>query len=328
MDSKVKWGILSTASIGVEQVIPAMVNGKYCDVHAIASRNYDKAKKVADQLNIKKCFGSYEELLSDDEIEAVYIPLPNHLHVPWAIKSLEAGKHVLVEKPIALSSKEAEYLFRESQKYPNLKIMEAFMYKHHPQWIKAKQLIESGAIGKIKAIKSSFSFFDDDPNSIVNTKEYGGGSLMDIGCYPISLARFIFNSEPEKVFGTIEYHPKFQVDSMATAILKFKEGTSSFFSAIQLHEKQQTQIFGKDGSIEFEIPFNPIANKESKIVLYSDDKTEEIVFESCDQYTIQADLFSLSIINDTKVPTPFEDAIDNMKVIERIIESDKLGTWV
>jgi len=328
MNRKVKWGILSTANIATEHVIPAMMNCEESDVHAIASRSYDKAKDIAEKFNIPKCFGTYEELLEDKEIEAIYIPLPNHLHVPWAIKALEAGKHVLLEKPIGLSSVEAQELLDESKKYSHLKIMEAFMYRHHPQWIKAKEIIDSGVIGKVKTIQSFFSFFDDNPNSIVNNKEYGGGSLMDIGCYPISLSRLIFNSEPEKVFGSIEYHPQFGVDTAATALMKFKEGTSSFFSSIQVEERQQAQIFGTEGKIEFEIPFNPIADKLSKIFLHHNNKTEEIIIEPCDQYAIQADLLSLAIINDTKVPTPLEDAVDNMKVIENIIESDKLGRWV
>ncbi len=176
MNSKVKWGILSTASIGTEHVIP-------------------------------RAYGSYDELLLDPEIEAVYIPLPNHLHVPWSIKALQAGKHVLVEKPVGLSSNEARKLLDESLKYPQLKVMEAFMYRHHPQWVKAKELVESGMIGRLRTIQSSFSFFEDNPESIVNKKEYGGGSLMDIGCYPISLSRFLFNAEPIKVCAHIEIHP-------------------------------------------------------------------------------------------------------------------------
>ena len=328
MKSKIKWGILSTATIATDHVIPAIISSKFGEVHAVASRTYDKAKIVADKFSIPKYYSSYEDLLSDNEIDAIYIPLPNHLHVPWSIKCLKAGKHVLVEKLIGLSSIEAQELLDETKKYPHLKIMEAFMYRHHPQWIKAKELVDSGVIGKVKAIQSFFSFFDDNPNSIVNIKEYGGGSLMDIGCYPISLSRFIFNSEPEEVFGSIEYHPEFGVDISATALMKFKEGTSSFFSSIQLEEGQQAQIFGTEGKIDFQLPFNPIANEPSKINLYRNNKAEEIIFEACDQYSLQADLFSSAIIDDTEVPTPLKDAVDNMKVIEKIIESNKLGKLV
>jgi predicted dehydrogenase len=322
MSSKVIWGILSTASIGTEQVIPALLNGTYCDVRAIASRSIDAANKVAQDFEIPRAYGSYEELLEDPEIEAVYIPLPNHLHVPWSILAMQAGKHVLVEKPIALSSEEARKLVDEALKYPELKVMEAFMYRHHPQWIKAKDLVESGIIGNLKTIQSSFSFFEDDPESIVNKKEYGGGSLMDIGCYPISLSRFLFNAEPEKVHANIEIHPEFLTDTLATAILEFEHGSSSFFSSTLMPDRQHVEIFGSKGSIEIEIPFNPPADKPAKIWLHHGDRKEAFIFESCDQYTIQGDLFSLAILNDTPVPTPLQDAVDNMIVIERLFAAD------
>ncbi len=318
MNEKVKWGILSTASIATEQVIPALKNSKHCSVLAIASRNSDSARNAANKLDIPKAYGSYDELLRDDEIEAVYIPLPNHLHVPWAIKALRAGKHVLVEKPVGLSSKEGEELLEESQKYPELKIMEAFMYRHHPQWIRAKEMVDKEEIGQLKTIQSSFSFYLDDPDHIVNKKEFGGGSLMDIGCYPISLSRFLFNAEPVNVYAKIDYHPVFKTDTFATAIMEFKNGTSSFFSSTLLEDNQQVEIFGTKGRIEFEIPFNPIADKPSRIWLYRNNKKEEIVFDSCDQYTIQGDLFSLAILNNSAVPTPLEDAIANMRVIEKL----------
>jgi predicted dehydrogenase len=322
MSKKIKWGILSTASIAVEQVIPALKNSKYCDLRAIASRNPESAKNTARQLAIPKSYGSYDELLKDNEIEAVYIPLPNYLHVPWAIKALQAGKHVLVEKPIGLSSKEGQILLDESHKHPDLKIMEAFMYRHHPQWMKVKEMVDNGEIGQLRTIQSSFSFYLDDPDHIVNKKEYGGGSLMDIGCYPISLSRFLFNEEPTKVYAKIDYHPEFKTDTFATAIMEFKNGTSSFFSSTLLPDNQQAEIFGTKGRIKFEIPFNPVADKPSRIWLYIDDKKEEIIFESCDQYTIQGDLFSLAILNNSPVPTPLEDAIANMRVIERLMKDE------
>jgi predicted dehydrogenase len=322
MNSKVRWGVLSTASIGTEHVIPAMIKGEYCDVQAIASRSKDAAIKVAERFGIPRAYGSYEELLMDHEIEAVYIPLPNHLHVPWSIKALRAGKHVLVEKPVGLSSEEARELLDESLKHPELKVMEAFMYRHHPQWKKAKELVESGIIGSLKTIQSSFSFYEDDPESIVNKKEFGGGSLMDIGCYPISLSRFLFNAEPKKVYANIEVHPEFKTDTLATAILEFEQGTSAFFSSTLLPDMQQVEIFGSKGRIDFDLPFNPIADKPATIWLYHGDQKEEITFDSCDQYTIQGDLFSLAIINDTPVPTPLQDAVDNMIVIERIFSGD------
>lgn len=316
---------MGSAHIATEQVIPAMLNCQYGEVHAIASRSTEKAQNIAEQFGIPKCYGSYEELLADDDIDAVYIPLPNHLHVQWAIKSLEAGKHVLVEKPVGLSSKEAERLLQETKKYPHLKVMEAFMYRHHPQWIKVKELVDQKAIGDIKTIQSSFSFFEDDPNSIVNSKEFGGGSLMDIGCYPISLSRFLFNSEPKSISSVIEYHPDFKVDVLASGILEFETGTSVFFSSTQLADNQQAQIFGTKGNIKFEWPFNPPTDKPSKIWVTIGDDCKTIEFETCNQYTIQADLFALAIINNTPVPTPLEDSVKNMIVIEKLEESNKMG---
>ena len=212
MERKVNWGVLSTAYIAVDQVIPAMKKSRYCNLLGIASREKEKAVEQSVIFEIPKSYRSYEELLKDDEIEVVYIPLPNHLHVPWSIKALQAGKHVLVEKPIGLNTNDVHNLLTESQKYPSLKIMEAFMYKFHPQWIKIKELVQNGDIGELKSIQSSFSFFDDNPASIVNKKEYGGGSLMDIGCYPISLSRYLFNSEPNSVTAKIEYHKDLGVD--------------------------------------------------------------------------------------------------------------------
>ena len=328
MEINIRWGILSTANIAIESVIPAMLHSEYCSVTGIASRNINKAKIVATQFQIPKYYGSYQELLDDKEIEAVYIPLPNHLHVKWAVKALTAGKHVLVEKPIAITSKEAKELFEEAKKHPRLKIMEAFMYKFHPQWIRVKELINNGEIGKLKTIQSSFSFFDDDPKSIVNNEEFGGGSLMDIGCYPISISRFLFDAEPKSVSANIEYHPDFKVDILASVILEFEEGSSTFFSSIQMIDNQQVQIFGTEGSIKFEIPFNPPEDQSVKIWLVKEEVKKEIEFEKCDQYSCQADRFSLAIMEHRKTPVSMEDAINNMIVIEKIKESDRLGIKV
>jgi len=325
MDQKLKWGILGTAHIATEHVIPAMLNCLHGDVFAIASRNLDKAKDISKRYKIEKSYGSYEELLMDKEVDAIYIPLPNHLHVQWAIKALEANKHVLVEKPVGLSSKEAEKLLKATQKFPHLKVMEAFMYRHHPQWIKVKELVDQKAIGDIKTIQSSFSFYEDDPNSIVNSKEFGGGSLMDIGCYPISLSRFLFNSEPKSISAVIDYHPDFKVDILASGILEFETGTSVFFSSTQLADNQQAQIFGTKGNIKFELPFNPPIDRPSKIWVTIDDECQTIEFDICNQYTIQADLFAKAIKNNTPVPTPLEDAVKNMIVIEKLEESNLKG---
>jgi predicted dehydrogenase len=326
--SKVRWGILSTALIGVEKVIPAMQQGEYCEVTAIASRSLDKAQPAARQLGIPKAYGSYEDLLADPEVDAVYNPLPNHLHVPWSIKALEAGKHVLVEKPIGLTSAEGQELLDAARQHPKLKVMEAFMYRHHPQWQRAKQLVDEGQIGELRTIQTFFSYYNVDPTNIRNMADIGGGGLMDIGCYCISLSRFIFDAEPERVCGIVEYDPVMEVDRLASGMLDFGRGTSTFTCATQLAPYQRVNISGTEGRVEIEIPFNAPPDRPCRIWHQPGEEIEEIVLEICDQYTIQGDLFSQAVLDDTPVPTPLEDAVANMKVIEAIVESAKSGSWV
>jgi predicted dehydrogenase len=325
--SKVRWGILSTAKIGTEKVIPAMQRGNYSQVEAIASRNLENAKAAAGQLAIARAYGSYEELLADPDIEAIYNPLPNHLHVEWSIKALEAGKHVLCEKPIALSSIEGEQLLQAARKYPRLKVMEAFMYRHHPQWQLARRLVDEGKIGELRTIQSFFSYFNRDPQNIRNQAGIGGGALMDIGCYPISLSRFIFKEEPQRVFGIAEFDPQFEVDRLTSGVLDFGTGTSTFTCSTQLVPYQRVNLYGVDGRIEIEIPFNAPPDKPCRMWHQRGENIEELTLEACDQYTVQGDLFSQAVLNDTAVPTPLEDAIANMKVIEALFASAKSGGW-
>ncbi|MES3018387.1 MAG: Gfo/Idh/MocA family oxidoreductase [Bacteroidota bacterium] len=326
--SRVRWGVLSTAKIGVEKVIPAMQQGKYSNVTAIASRDFSQAKKASALLDIPKAYGSYEELVSDPEIDAVYIPLPNHLHVEWAIRSMKAGKHVLLEKPVGLSSAEARKLIKSSKGHPRIKIMEAFMYRHHPQWQKAKKLVENGRIGRLKSIQTFFSYYNIDPDNIRHNPQFGGGGLMDIGCYCISLSRYIFGHEPVRANGVVEFDPVFQTDRMASAILDFSTGTSTFTCSTQLSPSQRVSIFGDTGSIEIEIPFNAPPDQPTKLWLRTLRETEEITFDICDQYTIQGDLISKAILDNTDVPTPIEDALNNMLVIEAIFKSSESKKWV
>jgi predicted dehydrogenase len=287
---KIRWGVLSTAKIGTEKVIPAMQLGEYCTVTAIASRRLEKAQATARQLGIKKAYGSYEELLADPDIDAVYIPLPNHLHIPWTIKAMNAGKHVLCEKPIGLSAAEAQKLLDVARKFPYQKVMEAFMYRHHPQWQLAKQKVSEGKIGELRTIQSFFSYYNADPDNIRNKADIGGGGLMDIGCYCISLSRFIFGAEPWRVCGIMEEDPNMKVDRLTSGILEFSSGTSTWYGDV-------TRI-------------------------------EEVVLEVCDQYTIQGDLFSRVILEDREVPVPLEDAVANMQVIEALISSTRSRSWV
>lgn len=302
--------------------------GNYCDIAAIASRNITQAQQVANQLKIPVVYGSYEELLNDATINAVYIPLPNHMHVEWAIRSLQAGKHVLCEKPIGLSSAEAAQLLQAAQKNPQLKVMEAFMYRFHPQWIHAKKLVKEGKIGELKIIQSFFSYYNADPNNIRNIKEMGGGGMMDIGCYCVSLARFIFNSEPVRVLANVQFDPVLRTDTLASGLLEFPAGTSTFTCSTQLMPYQRVNILGTEGRIDIEIPFNAPPLLTTRLWLHTKSISEEILFEPVNQYTLQGDLFSAAILNNAPAPTPLEDAVNNMKVIEAVFESAKETKWI
>jgi predicted dehydrogenase len=326
--TKIRWGVLSTANIGVAKVLPAMQRGAYCEVAALASRDLAKAQAAAKQLGIPKAYGSYEDLLADPEVDAIYNPLPNHLHVPWSIKAIEAGKHVLCEKPIALTAAEAQELADAAAKHPHLKVMEAFMYRHHPQWQRARQIVSAGGIGALRTIQSFFSYYNDDPANVRNQADIGGGGLMDIGCYNISLSRFIFDAEPQRVCGIVEYDPQFKTDRLASGMLDFGRGTATFTCSTQLASYQRVNIFGDSGRIEIEIPFNAPPDKPCRMWHQHAGGTEEIVFEICDQYTIQGDLLARAILDDTPVPTPLTDAVANMRVIEALVQSSKTGAWV
>ncbi len=325
---KIRWGILSTAKIGREKVIPALQKGQYCEVTAIASRNEDQAKEVADKLQIPKAYSSYEALLNDAEIDAVYIPLPNHLHVEWALKAMAAGKHVLCEKPIGLSSAEGEILLAATKQNPQLKVMEAFMYRFHPQWAQAKKLATDGSIGELKTIQSIFSYFNNDPNNIRNQKDIGGGGgLMDIGYYNISLSRFLFDAEPVRVMGLADFDPVLETDRLVSGMMEFTGRTSTFTCSTQLTPFQRVHIFGTTGYIEMVWPFSPQPDKQASIWLHNNTGSQEIFFEATDQYTLQGDFFAKAILDDTPVPTPLEDAVNNMKVIEAIFKSAADNSW-
>lgn len=322
MAHKVRWGVLGAARIATNKVIPAMQRGKWSEVTAIASRDAAKAKAAAEQLGIPKSYGSYEELLADPEIDAIYNPLPNHLHVPWSIRSAKAGKHVLCEKPIALSADEARRLI-PVRDAAGVKMGEAFMVRTHPQWIRAKHLVDSGRIGELRAVEMAFSYFNADPANVRNIAEWGGGALMDIGCYPITLSRMMFGEEPIRAVGSMERDPEFKTDRLTSAILEFRSGQCTFTCSTQLAMYQRTQIFGTKGRIEIEIPVNAPSDQATRI--FVNGEVEEI--PPCDQYTIQGDLFSHAILNDGPVPVSIEDAIKNMAAIDAIVRSTKAGRW-
>ncbi len=328
MKNKVYWGILSTAKIGREKVIPAMQQSNLVNILGISSRDPENARETAAKLGISRAYGSYQELLSDPEIDAIYNPLPNHKHLEWSLKAIEAGKHVLCEKPIGMNSKEAETLMEAAKKNPELKVMEAFMYRFHPQWQKTLDLVRNGNIGKVKTIHSLFSYYNVDPENIRNRVDAGGGALMDIGCYCISFPRFLLSKEPVRVSAIMDLDPGMKTDRISTGILDFSDGiTSSFTCSTQLMPYQRTQVMGTDGRIEIEIPVNAPPDKVLRIWLHKKEKTEEITFDAVDQYCLQAESFSKAILEDSPVPIPLEDAVNNMKVIDAFRKSAEDRTW-
>ncbi|MBX2871858.1 MAG: Gfo/Idh/MocA family oxidoreductase [Saprospiraceae bacterium] len=324
----VSWGILSTAKIGRTKVIPAMQKGHFTSIDAICSRSLESAQQTAQSLGIPKAYGSYEDLLADPAIQAIYIPVPNHMHVEWTLKCLAAGKHVLCEKPIGLNAEQAAYLMAEVNKYPQLKVMEAFMYRHHPQWVKAKEWVDSGAMGRLVTIQSTFSYYNADPNNVRNQAGIGGGGLLDIGCYCISLSRFITGQEPSRVVGTMDVDPMMKMDRLASGILDFGSLTSTFTCSTQMAPHQVVHIYGTEGRVEIEIPFNAPQTTPCRIFLHKGGTTEECVLPIADQYTIQGDLFSQAILEDKPVPTPLSDALGNMKVIDALFKSAESEAWV
>ncbi len=315
MRQKIRWGVLGNAKIGREKVIPAMQKGALSEVVALASRDVEKARPVCDALGIATLHGSYEALLADPNVDAIYNPLPNDLHVPWSIRAAEAGKHVLCEKPIGLDVAEAEQLIAARDR-TGVKIGEAFMAKTHPQWLRAKEVVDSGHIGELRLMTCVFSYFNADGNNIRNKVSAGGGGVMDIGCYPITLSRMIFGGEPVRVQSSVERDPVFGTDRLASAILDYAQGQCVFSCSTQLNPYQRVIIFGTKGRVEIEIPFNALPDRPMRILVEPGGWEELPV---CDQYTIQGDLFSKAILEDGPVPVPLEDSLGNMRVIAAVL---------
>jgi predicted dehydrogenase len=330
---KVKWGILGAAKIARERVIPAMQASDLCEVTAIASRDVTKAQAAAAKLDIPKAYGSYEELLADSEVEAVYNPLPNHLHVPWSARAAEAGKHVLCEKPIGMNAGEVRQLIAVRDR-TGVVMGEAFMVQTHPQWVRIVELVRGGRIGQLRSAIGAFGYFNIDPHNVRNILAYGGGGLMDIGCYPIKTSRMVFGEEPERVSGAMTRDAnRGGVDVLTSAILEFPSGTCIFTCSMQLAAHQMMRFYGTKGFIAPEIPFNATPGGTSRITI--DDGRDlsgggAVVeeFAPCDQYTLQGDRFSRAIREGGQPPVPLEDSLCNMAVIDAIVRSAETGAWV
>jgi predicted dehydrogenase len=331
ISTKVRWGVLSTANIGLKKVIPAMQQGQYSSVAAIASRDLATAQAAAAALGIPVAYGSYEELLADPNIDAIYNPLPNHLHVPWTIKAAESGKHVLCEKPLGMSAGEAETLLAVRAR-TGVKIGEGFMIRSFPQWHRLRQLLDEGRIGELRSVSGFFSYFNVNPDNIRNRADIGGGALMDIGCYMIHASRYGFAQEPTRVISLIDRDPQMHTDRLTSAILEFPGGHSIFTCSTQLIPFQRIHFLGTRGRIEIEIPVNAPPDRPTRIFI---DSTGDLsgsgiateTFPPCDQYTLQGDAFSKAILEDTQVPVSLEDGIANMAVIDAVFASAISGKW-
>lgn len=327
---KLKWGVLSTARIGLEKVLPAMQLAENGSVHAIASRDIDRAGEAAKALGIPKVYGSYDELIADPEIEAVYNPLPNHMHIEWTVKAMKAGKHVLCEKPISLDSREIESLI-ELRDETGLTVSEAFMVRYHPQWLAARKIVAEGQLGELCNIQGFFSYYNTDPHNIRNHKEMGGGGILDIGCYPITASRLVYGEEPRRVSALVDYDPVTRCDRLCSAILDFPSGQASFCCSTQLVPYQRMNLFGTKGRLEVEIPFNAPPDRPARLFLskgefYQEDQ-EQLDFPVCDQYTLQAESFVRTVRGEQKNHVPLEDALSNMKVIEAVFRAGESGRW-
>jgi predicted dehydrogenase len=328
---KIRWGVLGVARIATTKVIPAMQRGQWTEVAAIASRDRTRAAEAASQLGIAKAYGSYDELLADPEIDAIYNPLPNHLHVPWSIRAAEAGKHVLCEKPVGLNAAEVRDLIAARDR-TGVAIGEAFMVQSHPQWVRTVQLVRSGRIGKLRAVYGSFGYFNPKAENIRNVLDFGGGGLMDVGCYPIKTSRMVFGEEPRRVAGVLERDSKFGTDTLASAILEYPSGHCIFTCSTQIVPNQTMQFLGTTGRIDLPIPFNAISGETSHIRIDAgtDLKGSGITveeFPACDQYTLQGDDFARAIFESGQPPVPLEDSLKNMKVIDAVFRAGESGKW-
>lgn len=328
---KIKWGILGASKLALEKVIPAMADHPDFEVNAIASRNGEKAKAAAERLSIPRHFDSYETLIQDPEIDIVYIPLPNDLHVAYSLKCIEAGKHVLCEKPLALQAKDIDKLIAARDRH-QVKVGEAFMVRTHPQWIKARDLVQRGALGKVSLVHGFFSYNNTNPHNIRNKPEHGGGAIWDIGCYPVFTARTVLGEEPLRLVAAMEKDPQFGTDRLSSVIAEFPSARLVFTVSTQLVPYQRMQFFGDQKELEVRIPFNAPPDKPCEIRLRAGDifrnDFEAIPFDTCNQYRIQAEAFTQAVKDNTEVPVSLEDAKANAAVLEAIFHSARENRWV
>lgn len=332
-DRKIRWGILSTANIGLKKVTPAILKSPLSQVVAVASRDISKAEQYIAELGLTgkaRAHGSYEALFADPNVDAIYNPLPNHLHVEMTLAAARAGKHVLCEKPIALNALEAEKL---RQIPPGIVFHEAFMVRHHPQWLRAREIARSGELGELRAIRGVFTYYLTDPTNVRNQADIGGGGIYDIGCYPVTASRFLFESEPMRAVALVDRDPTLKTDRLASVLLDFGGGRqSSFICSTQSVGSQSLELIGTKGRVEILIPFNAPEDKATAILIdtgYAQDGSlsRREILPPCDQYTEQATAFCRAILDGTPLEWGVEDSIKHMKVLDAIFASETTGTW-
>lgn len=329
--SELRWGILSTADIGRQKVVPAIQQAKRCRVVAIASRDAERAQRVAAELGIPRAHGSYEALLADQEVDAVYIPLPNHIHPEWAIAATQAGKHVMCEKPLAMTAAEAERMI-DAAEAGGVLLMEAFMYRLHPSWVALRDLIKAGRLGELMSVQSWFSYYNDDPGNIRNIPEAGGGALFDIGCYCVNLSRLLFDGEPTRVQASLRRDPATGVDVVTSAILDFAGGgVATFTCSTRTETDQRVHVYGTKGHASIWIPFNIPPDRPTKVfVTMGGDApiaphVETITLETADPYSIEFERFAEAVLDGVPLPYPARDAAANLRVIEQIFQVAEAG---
>ena len=329
--ARLRFGVLGAAKIAREKVIPPLMRSARCEVVALASRDAARAAEVAGQLGIARSYGSYEELLADPNVDAIYNPLPNHLHVPWTIKAAEAGKHVLCEKPIGLDAAECEQLIAARDRTGVL-IQEAFMVRTHPQWLRTRELVQGGRVGELKAIQGFFSYNLTDPTNVRNVAEWGGGGLLDIGCYPITTSRFVTGLEPSRVAASLERDPQTGIDRLGMVMLDYGSVQCGFQYSTQLVPRQTMQFFGDRARLVVEVPFNAPNDVASRLSLYEgpglgDVAVETIEIPACDQYGVMGDAFAAAVQDGIPQPVPLENSLANMKVIDAVFRAAASGSW-
>ena len=325
-----RWGVLSTADIARKKVIPGLLRADRCELVAIASREAGQARAVADELGIPTAHGSYEALLADPAVDVVYIPLPNHLHAEWTVAAARAGKHVLCEKPLATTAADAQGMV-DACADAGVRLMEAFMYRHHPSWVAAMEVVASGRLGRLRSVQSWFSYFNDDPANIRNQLDAGGGALFDIGCYSVNLSRMLFGAEPRSVQASVIRDPATGVDTLTSAILEFDEGVAAFTCSTRVETDQRVHVYGTGGRLSIEIPFNIPPDRPTHVFVTAGGDPpvapaiETLTFPTADPYTVEAERFAAAILDGTPTPTAPEDAVANLQVIERIFAAGNGG---